>query len=62
MSLSEEKVCRLIELVEENYSTSAIAVKLGISPAAVSKIYKRITGRSVREFRKTRQVRYGQKI
>ena len=51
----------VVSLVESGYSTPYIAKKLGISTAAVSKIYKRVTDRSISEFRKTKSVRYGAK-
>ena len=48
-------------LVESGFSTPYISKKLGISTAAVSKIYKRQAGVSISQYRKTRSVRYGQK-
>lgn len=51
----------VVSLIESGYSTPYIANKLGISTAAVSKIYKRATNRSISQFRKTKSVRYGAK-
>lgn len=52
----------IVEMVESGYSSTAIAMKLGISNQAVSKAYKRATGRSISEFRKRKIVKYGQKV
>lgn len=51
----------VVEMVDKGFSTPYIAKKLGISAPAVSKIYKRVTGSSITEARKSRSVRYGSK-
>ena len=51
----------VVELVKQGYSTPYIANKLGISTTAVSKIYRRVSGESISDYRKKRSVRYGSK-
>lgn len=52
----------VVSLIERNYSTTAVAAELGVSNTTVSKIYKKATGRTVREFRRQHAVRYGDKV
>jgi DNA invertase Pin-like site-specific DNA recombinase len=51
----------VVRLVESGYSISYIMKQLNISNAAVSKIYKRVSGVSISDYRRTKRVKYGHK-
>ena len=52
----------VVEMIENGYSTPAVARKLGITNQAVSKAYKKATGQSISDYRKRKMVRYGSKV
>lgn len=52
----------IVELVRQGFSSTAVANKMGISSAAVGKVFKRNTGESISEYRKKKSVKYGQDV
>ena len=50
----------VVALIEDNYSVTATAKALGVSDTTVSKIYKKMRGQTVRDFRRKNAVRYGE--
>lgn len=50
----------VVALIEDNYSVTATAKALGVSDTSVSKIYKKMRGQTIRDFRQKSAVRYGE--
>ena len=55
---SEVDTEKLVGLIEDGFPTTYVAKECGVTPSHVSRLYSRTTGRSVREFRKGKSVRY----
>lgn len=52
----------IVEMIKKGYSTTAVANENGISATAVSKIFRRVTGETISDYRKKHPVRYGEEM
>ena len=53
---------RVVELIKEGFSSTAVGKELGVSAMSVSKVFRENAGESISEFRKRKSVKYGRDV